>query len=118
MRRFAAFLIVATLTGSPVAHAACIMWCSSDAGVSSNVCPHTVVHTMPLAITGEAATCTAFLASEAFFMLERRATAYPPAAAVLPPEQHVFVNASSEQPTFTLTAVTPHRADPVRILRL
>ena len=118
MKRFAVLLIVVTLTGSPLAHAACILWCPSEAAAGTTVCPHSVARATSPAITEEPKPCTAFLATDAFFMLERRATVYPPAAAVLPPEQHMLVNASSEQPTFTLTADTPHRADPVRILRL
>jgi hypothetical protein len=72
MKRLAALFIVLTMTGSPVAHAACLAWCSSGTLAISEACHHSLAHTLPVAISGEANTCTAFLATSTFFTLERR----------------------------------------------
>jgi hypothetical protein len=118
MKRFAALLIALTLTASPVAHAACLMWCSSAAEVSGTLCHHAVAGAVPVAMTAERTPCTAFIATNAFFTLERRATAHPPAAMVVPPERDAIQSASFPRPVAVTTASISYAAGSVRILRL
>jgi hypothetical protein len=117
MKRLAALFIVLTMTGSPVAHAACLAWCSSGTLATSEACHHSLAHTLPVAISGEANTCTAFLATSTFFTLERRATVHPPIA-VLPPEPGALVTTSVPVTTAGSTPARLSRASPVRVLRL
>ena len=117
MKRLAALLIVLTMTGSPVAHAACLAWCSSGTLATSEACHHSFTHALPAAMSGETNTCTAFLSTSAFFTLEPRAAIHPPVA-MLPPEQGALVNASLPAAAAGRTPATLDRPAPVRVLRL
>jgi len=116
MTRLAALLIVLTMTASPVAHAACLAWCSSGNVAISKACHHSVAHALPVAISGETNTCTGFLAMSPFFTLERRATIHPPMAML--PEQVALVTAASTVTRAGTAPITLSRASPVRVLRL
>jgi hypothetical protein len=117
MKRLAALLIVLTMTGSPAAHAACLAWCSSGTVPIGEACHHSFAHGLPIAISGETSTCTAFLATSTFFTLERRATIHPPIA-MLPPEQGALLITSRRGTAAGSTPPTLHRSSPARILRL
>ena len=117
MERLAALLIVLTMTGSPVAHAACLAWCSSGTAATGEACHHSVAHALPVAISGDTNTCTAFLAPSPFFTLERRAAIHPPIA-MAPPEQGALVTTSLQVTDAGHTPAPFYRASPVRVLRL